>query len=225
MTTPSYKSSVYLIIPVFNEQGRIEAVIRESLKYLPATRIVIVDDGSKYPLKPTRGVTVLRHILNLGKGAALKTGIEYAILWGGRRFILMDGDGQHQPREINRFIKLLDDGNDVVFGSRRPSLRTPLIRLLGNKFASIYVNLIFGVYISDILSGFRAINLRAYRLLYWSSLRYGVETEIVARLGKYRQSLKFSEFPIKTIYTDKYKGVTILDALHILGQSIWWKLS
>lgn len=218
-------SQYYLVIPAYNERGRIEKVLETAKRVWPAGRIVVVDDGSKKPLKGLRGVTLLRHCINLGKGAALTTGIEYAFAQGAKAIVMMDADGQHDPGELKKFTKLLSAGYQVVFGSRRPSLDAPLVRLLGNKFASIYINLLFRIYVADILSGYRALTYRAYQKLKWTSARYGVETEMVARLGKVRNELKFTEFPIETLYIDKYKGVTILDAIRILIDSVWWKLS
>jgi dolichol-phosphate mannosyltransferase len=217
-------NNFFLVIPVFNEQGRIEAVVSKAKKHVRASRIVVVDDGSRVPLN-LKGVHLLRHPLNIGKGAALKTGIEYAFAQGAKAVIMMDGDGQHDPDDLPQFIKHLEGGFDVVFASRRPNLTAPLVRLLGNKFASIYINVLYGVYVADILSGYRALTLKAYKKINWQSTRYGVETEMVARLGKYRKQLKFIEFPIETVYIDKYKGVTILDAIKILFDSLWWKLS
>jgi glycosyltransferase involved in cell wall biosynthesis len=214
---------IFLIIPCFNENRRIKPIINSALKYFPAGQIVLIDDGSLHQIKLNTKAVILRHVLNLGKGAALKTGIEYAKSKGASKVILMDGDGQHKPEDLPRFIEKLAE-YDVVFGSRRPGLDVPLIRFLGNKFATIYINILFGIYIADILSGFRGFSLDAYPLINWQSLRYGVETEMVARLGKVKDKLSFCEIPIETVYIDKYKGVTILDALHILSESIWWKL-
>lgn len=215
--------NIFLVIPAFNEQERLPAVLTSASRFFPKGKIVIVDDGSLQPIK-TKNALVIRHQLNLGKGAAMKTGAEYAFRQKADAVIFMDADGQHDPKELPQFVSRLKDGYDVVFGSRRPALSAPLVRLLGNKAASIYINLLFGIYVSDILSGYRALTEKAYRLLAWDSGRYGVETEMVARLGKNQHRLKWTEFPIETIYIDKYKGVTIIDAIKVLINTLWWKL-
>jgi glycosyltransferase involved in cell wall biosynthesis len=215
---------VYLIIPAYNEPGRLEKVISKAKKYIPAKNIIVVDDGSQTPVK-LPGIIVLRHMVNLGKGAALKTGADFAFAKGTDAVIFMDADGQHDPGELPKFIKFLSQGYDLVFGSRRMPLQTPFVRLMGNKIASIYINVVFGIYVSDILSGFRAITQKAYGAVKWNSPRYGVETEMVARLGKHKHRLKYIEFPVETIYIDKYKGLTIIDGIKILINSLWWKLS
>ncbi len=215
---------VCVVIPAFNEGARLKEVVRRTKKAVRNIPIIVVDDGSEIPIRGIGGVTLLRHQLNLGKGAALKTGAEYAFNAGAGAVIFMDSDGQHDPAELPRFIKLLRKGYGVVFGSRRPSLDSPFIRLVGNKLASIYMNVVFGIYVSDILSGYRALTCQAYRVLKWGSSRYGVETEMVARLGKTGRHLKFMEIPTERIYIDKYKGVTIIDAIKTLISTIWWKL-
>jgi glycosyltransferase involved in cell wall biosynthesis len=218
---------IFIIIPVYNEGNTLIKTINNIRKNKIKLPIVIVDDGSTIPVKigNRKLIYLLRHQINLGKGSALKTGINYAFNKGAQAVILMDGDGQHCPIHLPQFIKLLNQGNDLVFGCRQFGSDVPLIRLLGNRFASIYINLLFGVYVSDLLSGYRGLNRKAYRLVKWKSTRYGIETEMVARLGKYRNHLKYKEIPIDSIYFDKYKGVTIIDAVNILANSITWKLS
>ena len=215
---------IAIVIPSCNEGSRLTKLIKE-IKKIVSLPIIIVDDGSITPVNQISDVVVLRHRINLGKGAAMKTGAEYAFSHKMSAVIFMDGDGQHDPSYLSKFIKLYRDGYQCVLASRRPNLAVPLIRLLGNKFASIYINLLFGVYVSDILSGYRLLSKNAYNLLRWSSQRYGVETEMIAKLGKYKDKIKWVEFPIESIYIDKYKGVTIIDAVKALFDSIWWKLS
>lgn len=218
--------SIFLVLPVYNEKTKIiDNLLNQISKHVPHSRIILVDDGSKKPINISANIILLRHDINLGKGAALKTGIDYAFKKGATAVIMMDSDGQHDPKEIPLFIKYINQGYDLVFGSRRPRLDAPLIRLLGNKFASIYMNLVFGVYVSDVLSGFRGFTKKTYNLIRWKSPHYGVETEMIARLGRQKDKIKFVEFPIETIYIDKYKGVTILDAVKILFSTLWWKLS
>jgi glycosyltransferase involved in cell wall biosynthesis len=220
------KRDIFVIIPCYNEQPRLPGVLSRLIRIFPPRQIVVIDDGSEIPLKvnPKLKINLLRHSVNLGKGMAMKTGAEFAFSRGAKAVIFMDADGQHEPDFIPDFIKSLDAGYNVVFGSRTLDKRSPLIRRLGNKFASVYINLLFGIYISDILSGFRAMDHLAYQKLAWDSPRYGVETEIVARLGKAKNRLKFIEIPISTIYKDKYKGATLIQAVKILGESILWKL-
>lgn len=220
-------NKTYLIIPAYNEGERLKQTLALTRTYQLDLPIVVVDDGSSKPVpKATKkGATLLRHRINLGKGAALKTGVEYAIKQGADRFILMDSDLQHDPKHLPEIIDKLNQGYDIVFTRRDFGLQTPLVRFLGNKFSSIYMRLVFGIYIADIPCGFRAFNKKAYQLIKWQSSRYGVETEMIARLGKHQDKLKHTAIPIKATYIDKYKGFTPMEAVKILLSSIWWKFS
>ena len=214
----------FVVIPAYNEAPRMGAVIRGVKKY--CQNIIVIDDGSKdktSEVAKKAGVKVLRHRLNLGKGAAMKTGVETALESGAEAIILLDADGQHDPKHIPEFLKQLEQGSEIVFGSRNLSFGVPLVRYLGNKFGSVLISLIFGIYRSDMLCGFIAFTENAYKKIKWDSSRYGVETEIVARTGK--NKLKYSEIPIATIYKDKYKGVTIFDAIGILFNIPRWLIS
>ncbi len=217
-----------IIIPAYNEDNHLNRVVAAIHKIQPSLPVIIVDDGSKHPIKINNDFKsiVIRHEINLGKGAALKTGIEFALSkLKADAVILMDADGQHDPHEVPHFINYLNLGYDLVFGSRKLSKEAPITRRLGNRFSSIYLNIVFGVYLSDTLCGFRALSRKAYSKVKWQSPRYGGEPEMVARYGMHQSELKAIEIPIKSIYLDKYKGVTIVDALQILINSIWWKLT
>ena len=225
---------IFLVIPLFNEKKHIASVLEDVSKYdLP---IVVVDDGSgdnsKLIIKKEcnasrvklKKLTLLEHEINLGKGAAMKTGAEYAFDHGAEVVIFMDSDGQHEAVDLPKFVEALESGKyDVVLGSRNFGLGVPLIRFLGNKLASVVIALLFRTYISDIICGFRGITKAGYDKIKWDSAGYGVETEMVARIGK--KKVKFCEVPVKAIYHDNVKGVTILDAFGILGQVIKWRLT
>lgn len=216
--------NLWIVIPAYNEQSRLSVVVKKIAKYSNLNHLIVVDDGSDRPIT-NKKIKVLRHSVNLGKGSAMKTGADFAFKNGATHVLFMDADGQHDPHQIPKFKRLLNQGFDIVFGSRQPKIDAPLVRILGNKIDSIYVNIFFGVYVSDILSGYRALSKKAYLLLAWESKRYGVETEMVCRLGKFKNKIVFTEFPIESVYIDKYKGVTIIDALEIVVQTLWWKLS
>lgn len=218
--------NIWIVIPAFNEGARLNRVISAIRKYSNHLPVIVIDDGSSEPvrLRQKDNLTVLKHEINLGKGAALKTGISYAFKHSADAVILLDADGQHDPQEISQFVNKLEEGYEVVLGTRRSGRDMPLVRLLGNKFASIYVNLIFGIYVSDIPSGYRAFSKAAYKKLEWQSARYSVETEMVVNLGKHKHELKYIEIPVKTVYIDAYKGFTVFDAVSIFWQVLWWKL-
>lgn len=216
--------NIFIVIPAFNEAKRIENVLENLRSFnLP---IIVVDDGSidsTYKVAKRYDVTVLRHKINLGKGAALKTGCEAGFLMGAEAIIMMDSDGQHKVSDIPKFINILRDGKyDIIFGSRNLRLGAPLIRFIGNKMASILVNILFGIYVSDLICGYRAFTKESFMKLDLESTGYGIETEMVIKTGL--QKLKYCEIDVETIYYDKFKGVTILDALSILGSVLRWRI-
>lgn len=216
--------NIKVVIPIYNENGTIEDVAKQSSAIFGINNVIIVDDGSTKPLK-LNNYSVLRHLINLGKGAAMKTGADYAFENGATHVIFIDGDGQHDPADSKAFIKSAEKGSDVVIGVRRYLRDSPKLRMFGNRFAAFYINSLFGAKISDLLSGYRLLSKKAYQLVKWNSRRYGVETEMAAKIGIFGKYLKYSEVEIKTIYHDAYKGVTIIDAFNILFETIWWKLT
>jgi len=215
---------ITVVVPAHNEEDRIGEVLKDLKKTkLP---VVVVDDGSTdktYQIAKKHKITVLRHQVNLGKGAALKTGCEAAFSMGAEAVILMDSDGQHKTEDLPYFIDALEkDKFDVVFGSRNLSHGVPLVRYMGNKTASVLVSFLFGIYVSDLICGFRGLSKKAFKRLNWESTGYGVETEMAIKTGKY--GLKHCEVPVQTIYYDSVKGVTILDAFNILFDVIRWRI-
>jgi glycosyltransferase involved in cell wall biosynthesis len=217
------KNDVFVIIPAHNEQKHISSVIKKIKKY--TAKIVVIDDGSRdktFDLAKKEGVVVLQHIVNLGKGAALKTGCEYALRKGAKGFIFIDADGQHRPEDIPRFLDALNYV-DVVFGSRSMNRKMPFVLRFGNQFINWVNNILFRINLHDTQSGYRALRANAYKKIRWNSTDYSVESEIVANTGKKR--LKYKEITIKTIYSDKYKGTTIIDGIKIVLNMIWWKIS
>jgi glycosyltransferase involved in cell wall biosynthesis len=219
------RSDIYLVIPAYNEQTKLPRVISGVEKVFDLKKVIVVDDGSTPPLRlKADKYTLLRHDQNRGKGAAMHTGADAAFESGAKAVIFMDADGQHDPQELPEFVDKLTDGFDVVFGARMMPINTPLIRFMGNKFSSMYVSLIFGIYLSDILSGYRGLTQKAYKLMYWVSDGYSVETEMVARLARNKYKLKYAEFPILGIYLDANKGMSLTDAFKVLWDSLVWKV-
>ncbi|MFA6553688.1 MAG: glycosyltransferase family 2 protein [Patescibacteria group bacterium] len=215
-----------VIIPVFNEKSSFNEIIRQAKKYVDV--VIVVDDGSSDAKRPqvdtsTGGIQVLRHQINLGKGAALKTGCEAALQLHADIMVVMDSDGQHKPEDIRRFLQVLHDPHvDIVFGSRKIGRDMPLVMMIGNKFLSLAASILFGIYISDTQSGFRAFTASAYEKIKWNSTRYSVETEMIANVAK--KKLAFREIDIETIYKDDYKGTTVLDGVKIFINMLIWKI-
>ena len=217
------KESIFAIIAAKDEEKHISGVVKDTLKF--ADKVIVIDDGSKDLTKEKAekaGAIALEHIVNLGKGAAIKTGCEYAISKGAGIIVLLDADGQHEPKDIPRMVALLKD-SDVVFGMRKRRKSMPLTLRYGNWFISKTTHLLFGIDLPDTLCGFRAFKAKVYRKIRWQSSGYSMESEMIANIGKKR--LKYSQIKINTIYSDKYKGTTMIDGIKIVANMLWWKIT
>ncbi len=215
-------NNVWAITPAHNEERDIALIIKKTKRY--ADEVVIVDDGSMdrtsiYAKKA--GAIVLRHIVNLGKGAALKTGCDYAIKKGAKLIVVLDADAQHNPDNIPRFLDKLKKYS-IVFSYRKLSRKMPIVLRFGNWFISGIVSLFYGVSLKDTQCGFRAFTADAYKKIRWNASDYSMESEMIARAGK--QNLKYVQIPIETIYSDRYKGTTIVDGIKIVMNMLWWRL-
>ncbi len=214
------------IIPALNEFERLQQVVDEVVNYVDF--VVVVDDGSRLPLcdhlQPNERMNVLRHVINLGKGAALKTGVLWAKREGFEATVFIDADGQHAPHEIPLVLDpVLGGYADIAFGVRQFHGRMPLMARFGNFVLTMALNILFRVSVHDTQSGFRAMRLSAYDQLAWRSPRYAVETEMIVNAGKHH--VPYAEVPISTIYHDRYKGTTALDGIRIMFNMITWRLS
>ena len=216
------KNNVWAVIPAHNEGSSIKKVVKKTKKYV--SKVLVVDDGSSDKTAEAAkkaGAVVLRHIVNLGKGAALKTGCDYAVRHGSRYIVALDADAQHKPKDVPRFINRLKN-YDIVFGYRKPSRKMPLILRFGNWFISKTAKVLYSINLDDTQCGFRAFSKEAYNRVRWNASDYSMESEMISRAG--RQRLKYVQIPIETIYSDKYKGTTVIDGAKIVLDMIWWKI-
>lgn len=219
---------IAIVAPAYNEEKIIKKFLKSVLKV--KYPVYVVDDGSTdktfQALQnfhfPGSNFHLLRHKINLGKGAAMKTGAEAAFSDGIEAVIFMDTDSQHDIKDLPKFTKKLEEGYDVVFGSRKMGTGAPLVRNMGNRLASLLISFLFGVYVSDILCGFRAITKKAYKIIVWESAGYAVETEMVIRCAKVK--LKHCEVPVTTLYLDVFKGVSVMDSVGIFFNVLLWKV-
>ncbi|MBN2454057.1 glycosyltransferase family 2 protein [Candidatus Woesearchaeota archaeon] len=215
----------FIIIPSYNEETHIEGVLKKTKKYAKSSQIVVVDDGSRdSTAKRAEGqkVVVLKHAVNMGKGAAMKTGCEYALKKGADTIVVMDADGQHKPEDIPNLLKALN-GKDIVFTYRKFNKnQMPFIKRMGNSFIQGVSSFLFNIKVRDTQCGFRAFTKNAYSKIKWAVSDYSVESEMIAKAGKYR--LRFAQVPIDTTYHDKYKGVTVIDGIRIFMNMLWWRI-
>ena len=209
-----------IIIPAINEEKRLGEVVRGCVKY---GEVFVVDDGSvdnTSTVARRAGAQVLKLSKNKGKGYALRVGIKRAIKKNPKHLVFIDGDGQHRPEDIPKFIEKLKD-HQVVFGKRIEG-EMPFIKVIGNWGLQVIFNVLFGSWFEDTQCGFRAFRSNVFDTLSWKSDRYFVDTEIAARISQSKFSKTRVKIPV--IYHDVKKGTTVLDGLSIGVKMIRLKL-
>jgi glycosyltransferase involved in cell wall biosynthesis len=196
----------YVIVPVFNEE--IE-VLKNTLAGLLCLfeNIVLVNDGGDTLLKNNLyelSIHYLRHDINLGQGAALQTGMEYALSLGAQSIAFFDADGQHNPYDLRKMVSVLEaEELDVVMGSRflkKDHIEAiPFSRRILLK-AGTFVNFAFtGLLLSDAHHGLKVLNNKAAREIEFRQNRQLHATELLHFLKKYK--LKYKELPAAVIYS------------------------
>lgn len=210
------------IIPAYNEEAHIAQVIAETMQFVQ--HVLVVDDGSRdltQKRAEAAGAIVLHHAVNMGKGIALKTGFEAAQQLNPDVIITIDGDGQHDPKEIPRFIGAMKYA-DIIIGERQLNRDMPLVFKIGNFVLHKAFLLLFGASIHDTQSGYRAFKRDIYGKIRWDSNGYSVETEMLIKAIK--NGLVCREIPVKTVYLNAVKGTTIIDGVKIFLDMLLWKL-
>jgi len=196
---------VLVAVPAFNEERFIGSVVLETrLAGLP---VLVVDDGSSdrtAEIARAAGAVVERHSTNRGKAQALTTAFQYARRAGASVLVVLDGDGQHDPREIERLIQpILAGAADITIGSRflpESEGSIPLVRRLGQRAMTMAANLGSGTAVTDSQSGFRAFSRRAIEALHFGARGFSVEVEMQFRAREH--GLRVVEVPITAIYRD-----------------------
>lgn len=195
--------AVFVIVPVYNEAEVLGSVLSKLLKLYP--NVVVVDDGSSDAssrIAHSAGATVLRHLYNLGQGAALQTGIEYALRNNAGYIVTFDGDGQHLPADIARLIEpLRKEEADVALGSRflGTAQGMPPSRRILLRAAVIFSRAINRIPVTDTHNGLRAFTERAARKLQITMNRMAHASQILDQIRE--AELRFVEVPVTVHYT------------------------
>jgi glycosyltransferase involved in cell wall biosynthesis len=157
------KTTLSIIIPANNEEDGLRLILPQLRHRFPDAEIIVVDDGSTdgtVAVCHDHGVRVVSHPYAMGNGAAVKSGARAA---GGEVFVFMDGDGQHQPEDIERLLDKLDQGYDMVVGARGDGSQASLGRLYANNFYNRIASWMTGHRVADLTSGFRAVVAHKFR--------------------------------------------------------------
>jgi len=196
---------VFCVIPAFNEEKYIYDVAKIAKEFVDV--VVVVDDGSidkTFRRAIDSGAVVLRHEENMGKGAALRTGFKYALEHGADIVVTLDGDMQHDPLEIPKFLeKIREEDADIVVGSRflEKVKGMPIQRRLSNFITTKVLNKVFKVPVTDSQSGFRAFKRKVLEKVTFKDNRYGAETEILIEAK--RKGFNIVEVPISVKYENQ----------------------
>jgi polyprenyl-phospho-N-acetylgalactosaminyl synthase len=208
-------SSTFVIVPCFNEQQVLHQTVSALVN--DGYQVVVVDDGSFLPQShyiQHLPVICLRHEINLGQGAALQTGTEYALEQGADFIIHFDADGQHRSRDISNLLSpLLKNECDVVFGSRflnQSETVVPFTKRTLIHLARFIHSFFTGFLLTDAHNGLRAMNRKAASLLTITENRMVHASELVFLITQH--GLRLREVPVSILYTSY--------SLH-KGQSSW----
>jgi len=190
---------VLALIPAYNEEATVASIILGVRRLVPD--VLVVDDGSQDGTNAAAcaaGALVQRLDLNMGKGEALKAGFAYAIENGYDGVLTLDGDGQHDTKDIAAFLSLLDR-YDLILGNRmEDSKRIPLLRLAANRTASFMVSVACRQRIRDSQSGFRFYSAPLLKNVGLRCSRYDLETEVIIKSA--RQGFRIGDCRVRTIY-------------------------
>ena len=212
--------NVFIVVPAFNEEDSIEKVVNElaDLNY----QVVVVDDGSAHPLHfvlEKSSAYVLRHLINMGQGAALRTGIDFALEQNAETIVTFDADGQHCSSDIALLISTLHlKGCDIVLGSRflHDANSVPAKRKFVLQVAR-FINFFFtGLFLSDAHNGMRALTAEAAKKIKISQPRMAHATEMLSQIKK--NKLRYTEVAVSVKYTaySMAKGQRSFDGFRIV---------
>jgi glycosyltransferase involved in cell wall biosynthesis len=221
-----------VVIPCKDLESEVGEVVRGVLGLNLGLDVVVINDGSTdgtSAAAEAAGAHVLEHEVNLGKGAALKTGFEYAIAKGYDAVVTMDGDGQHDPSAIPDFLNTLDKCDaDIIVGTRMHAVgEMPKLRIWTNRTTSRIVSLITRQNIPDSQSGYRLIRVRVLRDIVKSfvTTRYDTESELLIRAA--RRGYRTAAVAITSIYTGTVSHINpIVDTLRfvrLISRSMFWR--
>jgi glycosyltransferase involved in cell wall biosynthesis len=213
MTVPAAafdRTNVAALIPAYFEGRQIAEVARRTLAQLD--RVLVVDDGSTDATEAEArrgGAEVLRHSVNQGKGAAIKTGLRTLSALPHITYILiLDGDGQHLPEEIPLFIAEANrSGAPMILGSRMHDLKTmPFVRKMTNLFMSAQISKVCGQKIPDTQCGFRMLaRSLAAAMCDTETSKYDYETEMLVIAA--RRGCRIASVPVSTVYGDEVSKI------------------
>lgn len=194
--------NILIIIPAYNEEKSIFRVVSSVKEEYPDLTVVVIDDGSKddtAQIAGRAGATVLRHPFNMGYGVTIQTGYKYALRNNYKYLVQIDGDGQHEIKDIGTLLENLADGScDIVLGSRFLSpngYKSLLCRHIGIFFFRNLLSL-FSVKITDPTTGFQAMNRKVLKVFAQDSFPCDYpDADVIILLSKL--NIRIKEVPVR----------------------------
>jgi len=214
---------VAVVMPAYNEAAVIATVLANVPRNVGFCSItpIVIDDGSDDATGAVArdgGALVIRHLTNLGVGAATITGLRAAMQLGADVIVTMDADGQHDPAEIERLVRRLLDGSlDVVIGSRLLHWNgMPPLRFAANVLLNAITFLVYGKIVSDSQSGFKAFSRQALAAMDLNAPGYDICSEMIGEIC--RKHLRYKSIPVRAVYTrySQEKGQPFLNGVNLI---------
>lgn len=214
-------NGIWFVIAAYNEGSAIKSVLTPILK--AGYSVVVVDDHSvddTSAVAKAAGANLVRHPINLGQGAALQTGVRFAIRKKATILVTFDADGQHRLIDAERMISALgENGSDIALGSRFLGLRSESLtagKAALLKFAAFFTRVTTGVRVTDAHNGLRVMTASAASKLTLRQNRMAHASEIISQIAKLK--LNYIEVPVEVIYSDysRAKGQKMSNSLSIL---------
>ena len=214
------RHGTFIVMAAYNEGACIEQVVQEVRAECP--NVVVVDDGSTddtFQAARRCAPYVLRHVINRGQGAALQTGIEFALLRGAQFVVTFDADGQHRTEDIQAMIDPIVRGEyEITLGSRflGETRHIPASRRWTLRMAVLFTRTVNRVNVTDAHNGLRAFSARAARLINITLDRMAHASELIDQIRL--SGLPFTEVPVQIRYTDYSvkKGQSSRNAISIV---------
>lgn len=224
------EDEVVVVVPAFNERGGVGDVVARLLRSF--THVVVVDDGSHDDtgsVAEGAGAFVVRHVVNRGQGAALQTGISWAIQAGARYVVTFDADGQHDVGDALDMVRHMREHPelDVLLGSRflGKTVGMPALRRCLLWCAIHFTRLVTGLRLTDTHNGLRVLGRGASQKIQLSMDRMAHASELLDEIA--RRDLRYEEFPVTIVYSEysKSRGQSTSGAPRVLWEYIVGRLN
>jgi glycosyltransferase involved in cell wall biosynthesis len=212
------------VVPAYNEELFIGSVVLRTRQYVEW--VIVVDDGSSdrtSEIAKMAGAEVIRLDANTGKAYALLLGLRHANNMGCIAAVMLDADGQHDPREIPRVAGLVMEGKaDLVIGSRflKKNNGIPKYRQVGQKTLDLFTNIGANSRVTDSQSGFRAISCKALQNLDFRSDGYNVESDMINHFSKLGLSIQEVPITVKYDVPNMHKKNPVFHGFGVLTQLV-----